>query len=433
MRNEISKNFNFIDKLFVTIFSLTPLIFLLGVAINNIISILFSFLGIYILFIKKRYELINNYFFYFFFIFIFILFISSFFYIPNLANSLKSSLSYAPYFFYFIGGVYLFSKFELKNFQYIYLSICFSILILFIISLLDYFSLIDRFIDREFNVRYLSNKEGFKGIFENKILGFFIYQIYPLLIGLIIFLKKRFNFINIFLLFICAILVFISFSRTSIILFILMNIILFFLFSDKLLNLKSIILIFSGIIISIPILTSEMFVQNFEKTKKQLIKNDSFQIYPDHYIGHYKSTFQMIKKYPLSGTGTDSFRYVCDDQDFIYYYDINYDNDQIKKLNSCSTHPHNYFLQIFSENGLFAFLVLSLFYLFIIKEIIYYIVKKPNNFSSLYCLCVVSVFINFFPLAPSHSFHSTYINGIIYFPITYIIFYNLKFRINKIK
>ena len=79
-----------------------------------------------------------------------------------------------------------------------------------------------------------------------------------------------------------------------------MNIILFFLFSHKLLNLRTIILIFSGIIILIPILSSEMFVQNFEKTKDQLLKSDSFQIYPDHYIGHY-NTHLIIKKYTFSG------------------------------------------------------------------------------------------------------------------------------------
>ena len=194
-------------------------------------------------------------------------------------------------------------------------------------------------------------------------------------------------------------------------------------------NFRSIILILSGIVISIPILTSEMFVINFEKTKNQLLKDDSFQIYPDHYIGHYNTTFNVIKKYTFSGTGTDSFRYICDDPNFINYYE-SYKNSKL--LNSCSTHPHNYFLQIFSENGLFAFILLLIFYLFITKELIYFMIKKPENTSSLYCLCIVSVFINFFPLAPSHSFHSTYINGLIYFPITYIIFYNLKFKKNKI-
>ena len=34
--------------------------------------------------------------------------------------------------------------------------------------MLDYFNLIERFIDREFNVRYLSNKEGFKGYLKIK-------------------------------------------------------------------------------------------------------------------------------------------------------------------------------------------------------------------------------------------------------------------------
>ena len=78
--------------------------------------------------------------------------------------------------------------------------------------MLDFFNLTERFTDRKFNVRYLSIEEGFKGIFENKILGFFICQIYPLYIGLIIFLKKKFNSINIILFLICAILVLFSFS-----------------------------------------------------------------------------------------------------------------------------------------------------------------------------------------------------------------------------
>ena len=103
-----------------------------------------------------------------------------------------------------------------------------------------------------------------------------------------------------------------------------------------------------------------------------------------------------------------------------------------EKINSCSTHPHNIYLQLFSENGVMAFSFLIIFYIFILKEAFLYLFKKYNHKNMLYFSCLISTLCSFLPIAPSPSFYNTYLNAIIYFPIIYILYYNLKLKDNLI-
>ena len=99
-----NKKFNFLyfDYFFIGFFSILPLFFLLGPAINNSLSVIFAIYGIYIILIKKKFNLILHPYSTFFFVFILILILSSLIFSENLKESIISSLLYAPYFFYFV-------------------------------------------------------------------------------------------------------------------------------------------------------------------------------------------------------------------------------------------------------------------------------------------------------------------------------------------
>ena len=121
----IDKN---IEKIILIIFSISPLIFLFGVAINNTLSVLIALYGIYIVFFKKNYFLLFNKIIVFYSILIFILILTSYFYAIFFEVSVKSAILYTPYIFYFIAGVFLFYKFKKKNLELLYNSIIVSIL-----------------------------------------------------------------------------------------------------------------------------------------------------------------------------------------------------------------------------------------------------------------------------------------------------------------
>ena len=104
---------------------------------------------------------------------------------------------------------------------------------------------------------------------------------------------------------------------------------------------------------------------------------------------HFITAYQIFRENIILGSGARSFRYECNKEK----YD-NIDIHYIKKR--CSTHPHNYYLEILSENGIIGFayllLLLSLFYYYEIK----FFLKNKNL---LHLFGILSIFINLWPIA----------------------------------
>ena len=72
---------------------------------------------------------------------------------------------------------------------------------------------------------------------------------------------------------------------------------------------------------------------------------------------HYTSALRMFKDNIYTGIGPRMFRYVCG-------------YDKYKIWEGCSTHPHNTYIQLLSETGLFGFIfgILIFLYVFLIPK-----------------------------------------------------------------
>ena len=69
------------------------------------------------------------------------------------------------------------------------------------------------------------------------------------------------------------------------------------------------------------------------------------------YLNYYENSLNIFKKNILLGTGPQSYRFEC------------------KKIsNSCSTHPHNYALELLSDTGIFSIFLFFIALFFIIKN-----------------------------------------------------------------
>ena len=79
------------------------------------------------------------------------------------------------------------------------------------------------------------------------------------------------------------------------------------------------------------------------KIQKQ--SEEKIYIFSKLHHGHYVSAYNLFVEKPIFGNGVNSFRNKCKKYDHEF---------------NCSTHPHNFFLQILSELGLVG----SLFYIF---------------------------------------------------------------------
>ena len=108
--------------------------------------------------------------------------------------------------------------------------------------------------------------------------------------------------------------------------------------------------------------------REYPKTIKDLsiIKQ---KFYDTHWGAHYLTALEMFKEKPVIGYGYNSFRQECKRFHYINSHSVK---------NRCSTHPHNYIIQLLAETGIIGLILYLLFLMSIfIKSI--KIKKFPIN------------------------------------------------------
>jgi len=114
-----------------------------------------------------------------------------------------------------------------------------------------------------------------------------------------------------------------------------------------------------------------------------------------------KGAYNMFLDKPLFGHGPKMFRVLCEDE----RYSIN------KK--SCSTHPHNFYIQLLAETGIVGFLFLLSAFIYLI----YYaarqlkaILFKEKRYLSDYQVCLLAcLLITLWPFAPNGNFFNNWL------------------------
>ena len=115
-----------------------------------------------------------------------------------------------------------------------------------------------------------------------------------------------------------------------------------------------------------------MKYRTIDLTLNQLEEKKSFILpFSEHHKEHYISALKMFQDSPIFGVGPNMFRYNCSATN----YKIS--------TRSCSTHPHNYFIQVLSEIGLIGFIILSISYIYILKTCLKIFMKLKDKFSAL--------------------------------------------------
>ena len=103
------------------------------------------------------------------------------------------------------------------------------------------------------------------------------------------------------------------------------------------------------------------------------------------------------------------FRHKCDDLEYIV---SNY---------SCSTHPHNTYLQLLSETGFFVTLIIFLIFCYLIlkslKHFYLRIFEKKIIFNDFQIALLSSFLITLWPIAPTGNFFNNWLSIIYFYPV----------------
>jgi O-antigen ligase len=387
----------------VALFSLIPFFLITGPFLSDLSVSLISLSFLIYCIRRNNFSYFNHKYFYFFLIFWIYLIFNTLIYNFNL-DSLKIS------FFYFRYGVFViaivtFLKEDYKFIKYFFycIFICFTILV---------FDGFYQYFTGE-NILGWKNSTRTSSFFgDEKILGSYLSRLWPIFFGLSIFIFKKKNKLSSFIILIFILseaLIFLSGDRTAFF-YINLSAIFVILFSQKLFKLRLITLLSSILILVIisfinPIAKERVFDQtinqmNLDSKNKNKEKN-SIYIFSREHNHHYTTALKMFLDNKVFGVGVKNFRNFCNNEKY-----------KISEV-SCSTHPHNTYIQILTETGIIGFLFLITVLIYFCKYILkHFILKfKGKYYFNDFEICILSgIAIYLWPIVPTGNIFNNWLN-----------------------
>ena len=434
----MKKNF-FFETLPCSIIILMPVLLIsgpflsdLGVVIVTIIFLINSKKNN----LKKYYD---NYYFKFFFIFWVILILSSLF-SDNALISLKNSLFYFRFGIFSLCFWYLLDK-NLLSIKHLFISvlICFSSLI------------VDGYIQYIFGKNIfgyeLYNDYRVSSFFGSElILGSYIARFFPILFGLFIFLDNQKR--NKLLLFIITIifilsegLILLSGERLALLFMNLSAVYLILMLREyKTYRLWTYIVSISLIIVMLnlfPNAKARLIDKTYYDFTRVKIENNTdinkIYIFSKPHTDMYTSAYRIFLDNKFFGVGPRQFRNTCG---FFPLGEKNkegeYDIFKYKVSSySCEPHPHNTYLELLSEAGIFAFFLVAGLFIVIcylsIKHFVFKFVGDKKGIMNDLEVCLFScLMISLWPFSPSGSFFNNWMSIVYYFPVGLLLWQRSK-------
>ncbi|MBN43990.1 MAG: hypothetical protein CML94_00505 [Rhodobiaceae bacterium] len=401
--------FNIISLFFL----LLPIGLVTGPFIPDLIVSLGSLYFIFIFYKKKLFKIITSKIVICMILFNLYLVIRSL-YSENIMLSLESALFYFRFSFFVLLIIYviLLNENIIKYFK-------FSLLITIIVILFDgYYQFFTGYNLLGYGAHnYSTNTLRFSGMFgDEMVLGKFLLHIVPLYIALSFYKKTSIKLVytNTLLIIVTLILIFLSGERTSFFLFLILSL-LFFIFTDlKKIILPSVFIIFLLLVLT-TLMNPRVQERVFQTTFNELY-NEKGEI---HFItvahqNHAITAFKMFLDNPLFGQGPKMFREKCSE--------LKYNSG----IHSCSTHPHNYYLQLLAELGLIGVIPIIFIFAMMIYFLLIYAKKMwfdaNTNKSNYEIGLIIIILTSLFPLAPGMNFFNNWVSILLYLPLPFLLF-----------
>ena len=366
----------------------------------------------------------NNYYFKFFLVFNLILIISSLL-SENTIVSLKNSLFYFRFGIFSLCFWYLLER-NSNLLKYLFLSmiLCFSSLIID-----GYFQYI---FGKNLFGYALYNDYRVSSFFGSElILGSYLARLFPILFGLFILIdqlkkSKLILFLMTIIFVLSEGLIFISGERLALFFMNLSAIYIILMLKEyRMYRLWTYIVSLCLIVVMMNFFpnSKERFI---DQTIYDFTRNtdDKLYLFSKPHNDMYITAYRIFLDNKFFGVGPRQYRNTCgalpEDKYFVSEY-------------SCDTHPHQTYIELLSEAGIFAFSMVAMIFIFLcylsIKHFIFKFIKDKKGIINDFEVCLLSaVIISLWPFSPSGSFFNNWMSIVYYFPIGLLLWQRSNYK-----
>ena len=136
-------------------------------------------------------------------------------------------------------------------------------------------------------------------------------------------------------------------------------------------------------------------------------------IFSKHHESHYMTAYNMYLDNKFVGIGLRNFRNFCSNP--------KYKIDE----KSCSTHPHNTYIQLLAETGLIGFMFgIILFFYFCYHSLIHFKKKyldKETLFNNFEICLLSSILVTLWPFIPTGNFFNNWLSIVYFYPVGFLL------------
>jgi O-antigen ligase len=164
-----------------------------------------------------------------------------------------------------------------------------------------------------------------------------------------------------------------------------------------------------------------------QEKKSDIINSKNKNFFDSQWGAHFLTGYEIFKNNSYFGIGLKQFKVECSDT---VYDSIVSESRSIR----CSNHPHNLYIEMLSETGIFStvILLITIFYFFIRCLKVIYNKKIKLYYNSLEYIIFISFFvvnvITFFPVRSSGSFFSNFAGSMIWYNFSFLFIYLKHFE-----
>ena len=158
--------------------------------------------------------------------------------------------------------------------------------------------------------------------------------------------------------------------------------------------------------------------RNIDSTIKQLNLDENTEnpvFFSEVHHSLAKTSLAIFKDNYIIGVGPKLFRKYCQ---LDKYYVDNF---------SCSTHPHNIYLQLLAETGIIGLLFIIIPFLLIIFIFSHHFIKilnksREKKFTDFEICLLICFFVSLWPFLPSQNFFNNWMSILYYLPVGFYLY-----------